>query len=1003
MSLATWSIRNPVPTVLLFVLLTVMGWQALIGLPIQRMPDLELPGVIVSASLPNTPAQTMETEVTRKLEDGLAGLNGLEHIRSTTVDGSATLTLDFAMETDRQEAVNDVRDALGRINSLLPAGMDEPRVSRITTAGGAVLTYAVRSELMDETELSWFVDDTVSKALSGVPGVSKITRQGGQEREIRIELDPEALAGLGLTVAEVSSAIGQAQSLSAGGRATLAGQSQSIRLGGQSESAEVLADRLLSLRGRSIRLGDIATLTDTHTERSQGARLDGQPVVSFQVFRSVGESDVAVADKARERVAQLQTAWPRVIFTEADNSTQRILQQHEASLSALWEGAVLAVVVVFLFLRNIRATLIASLALPLSLLPAFWAMQLMDYSLNGLTLLALTLVVGMLVDDAIVEIENIARHANLGKSPRQAAEDAVQEIGLAVLATTLTLVAVFLPTAFMGGVPGLFFQQFGWTAAVAVLSSLLVARLLTPLMAAKFMRGHTEPAEGPVLSWYLRWLDRCIAHPARTLSGTVLFLAASAWLAATLPMSFIPPADSGKVRVSLTLAPGSEYEDTLAVVQKAEALLAKTPGVASLYATIGAGSSGNFRAAESAGEVRSATLSLSLADGVDSRTLTRAVALKLKELPGVRVGLGGGGSGEMYSFSLAASDPSLLYDTALSLERELRSLPGIGSVTSSAALAQPELRVIPRQAQAANAGVAPADLARTLRLATTGDFQAALPSVNLPDRQIPLRTTLPEAYRRDSTLLAEVPVPGINGPLPLRQVADLVRGDSQASIERTDRQRTVTFNVELAGRPMGDVAAEAAQLPTLQTLPQGVEILASGDAERMRELLSGFGFAMLMGLFCIYAILAVLFHAYLQPVTILFAVPLSFGGAFAALHLGGFAFSMPALIGILTLMGIATKNSILLVDYAIEALRSGSPVRVAVTEACQKRARPIVMTTVAMGAGMLPLMLGLGGDASFRAPMAAAVVGGLVTSTLLSLFVVPVGFSLMHKLSSPRP
>jgi len=683
-------------------------------------------------------------------------------------------------------------------------------------------------------------------------------------------------------------------------------------------------------------------------------------------------------------------------------------EEYHASLKMLGEGALLAVLVVWLFLRDTRATFISAVALPMSILPALIGMYFLGFTINVVTLLALSLVVGILVDDAIVEVENIVRHLRMGKSPYQAAMEAADEIGLAVIATTFTLIAVFLPTAFMSGIVGKFFKQFGWTASLAVFASLVVARMLTPMMAAYMLRPIVTAEKEPRwLAIYGRWASWCVRHRLVTMLGAGLFFIGSVALIPLLPTGFIPPDDNSQTQVYLELPPGSTLAQTEQVAEQARQLLTRNVHVQSVYTTIGAGSAGGDPFAQGGTEVRKATLTIQLSargERPRKQVIEQEMRHDMATLPGVRSKVGLGGSGEKYILMLQGDEPQALLSAARAVERDLRELPGLGSITSTASLVRPEIAVRPDFSRAADLGVTSAAMADTLRVATQGDYDAQLPKLNLPQRQIPIVVKLESAALKDLDLLSRLAVPGAKGPVPLGQVASLSYSGGPAVINRYDRARNVNMEIELSGQPLGDIAAKAKELPSVKNLPPGVRVVEVGDAEIMGELFVGFGLAMLTGLLCIYIVLVLLFHHVLHPITILAALPLSLGGAFVALLLTQKGFSMPSLIGLIMLMGIATKNSILLVEYAIMA-RRGRPAHGeqpavppmnrfdALMDACHKRARPIIMTTLAMGAGMLPVAIGWGSaDPSFRSPMAVSVIGGLITSTFLSLLVIPAVF-----------
>ena len=1003
MNVSAWCIRNPIPAVMFFVMLTLAGLLGFQQMKIQQFPDIDLPTINVTASLPGTAPAQMETEVARKIENAVASLQGVKNIYTKVQDGVAIVTVEFRLEKPTQEALDDVRSAVSRVRSDLPGELRDPVINKLELAGAPILTYTVASSRMDDVALSWFVDNEVTKAMLAVRGVGSVARVGGVTREVRVELDPARLLALNASAADISRQLRNVQQEASGGRADVGGIEQSVRTIATVQSAAELGRLEINLAdGRRIRLDQVASVTDTVAEQRSGALLNGQPVVGFEIVRSRGAGETEVADGVRASLDQLRAEQPDVTVTEAFNFVDPVVENYHGSMWLLLEGAALAVLVVWLFLRDWRATLVAATALPLSIIPTFAVMHyVFGFTLNVVTLLSMSLVVGILVDDAIVEIENIMRHLRMGKTPYQAAMEAADEIGLAVIATTFTLIAVFLPTAFMAGVPGKFFVQFGWTAAMAVFFSLVVARMLTPMMAAYILmppKGvHREPFW---MGRYLRWAGWCLKHRILTLLATAVFFVGSFMLVPYLPTGFLPPDDLSQTQVTVTLPPGSTYQQTFATAEQARSVVQQNPHVKLVYTAIGAGSTGadTFTPGGGVPDVTKATLTINMTPRGDRSGLSKQdIEAQLREalavLPGARVKVGFGASAEKYVLVLAGKDGATLNAHAAVVEKELRTIPGIGAVTSSSSLVRPELIVRPDPAKAADLGVSAAAIADTLRIATAGDYDQSLAKMNLSQRQIPIVVRLPAEARSDLALLARLPVPGRHGPVMLGNVATLSIDSGPASIDRYNRQRNVNFEIELNQQPLGDVKDAVLALPSLQSLPPGISQTEIGDAEAMGELFASFGLAMLTGVLCIYIVLVLLFKDFVQPITILGALVLSIPGAFLALFITQTALSMPSMIGLIMLMGIATKNSILLVDYVILARREGLARFEAIVDACHKRARPIVMTTIAMGAGMLPIALGIGTDPSFRAPMAIVVIGGLITSTFLSLLVIPVLFT----------
>ncbi|WP_395402084.1 efflux RND transporter permease subunit [Pseudoduganella sp. UC29_106] len=1008
MNFSALSIRNPVPAIMLFILLTLAGLLAYKANPVQDFPDIELPIVNVSASLPGAAPAQLETEVARKIEDSVASLQGVKNIYTKVLDGVANIMVEFVLEKNTSDAVNEVRDAVTRIKADLPAELREPVVSKVSTAGRVVLTFVVEARPdagHDNQDLSWFVDNTVTKRLLAVQGIGQVKRVGGVSREIRVELDDERMAALRVSALDISRQLRLVQKEAPGGRGDVSGAEQSVRTIATVQTAEDLAKMDIPLsNGRHVRLEQVATVTDTVAEPRSLALQDGKPVVGFEIFRTKGASETRVAADARAAIAELRQKNPNIQITQSIDNAVPVEENFKASMELLYEGAVLAVLVVWWFLRDWRATIIASAALPLSVLPAFLGMYWMGFTLNVVTLLSLALVVGVLVDDAIVEIENIERHLHMGKSPMQAAMEAADEIGMAVIATTFALVAVFLPTAFMGGIPGKFFKQFGWSAVLAVLASLVVARLLTPMMAAHFLRRtvKTHEPDSWLMQRYMTTMKWCLNHRGITAIASAAFFVGSILLAALLPTGFVPAGDRSQTQVSLELPPGSTLANTKVIAEQARQAIMQVPAVRHVFSSIGGGSSGDAFVLGAAPEARRAVMTITTKHrGERSESMGRidsAIREKLAPIPGARFTVGPPDSGVKLQLVLRSEDPLALTQYARAVERELRTLRGIGNVTSSASLVRPEIIVRPDFARAADLGVTANSIGETVRVATAGDYDFDLTKMNLPERQVPIRVKLPDAVRADLDALGRLTVPGRNGPVLLATVADISVQSGPAQIDRLNRARNVTLDVELGGRTLGDLTEEVYQLPAMKSLPASVTTTELGDTQEMQGLFVSFGIAMVIGVLCIYGVLVLLFHDFLQPITILAALPLSIGGAFVALLITRNALSMPSLIGLIMLMGIVTKNSILLVDYAILARATGMSRFDALVDACHKRSRPILMTTIAMGAGMLPLALGWGADPSFRSPMAIAVIGGLITSTLLSLLVVPAVFTYVDDL-----
>ena len=1009
LNVSAYSIRNPLVAILLFVLLTLGGIYGFMQMKVQQFPDIDLPAVVVTVTLPGAAPSQLENDIAKKIENKLTSIEGVKHIRTTLQTGAATMVTEFVLEKDIQEAVDDVRSAVGEVRGDLPAAANDPIITKVSTAGFPVVTYSVASDNMNVEDLSWFVDDTVTKRLSDIPGVSTVSRIGGLQREITVAADPIALSGLKYPIAQLSEQITGIQQDSSGGEAEVGKTTQTIRVLGAVERASDLNNLQVAVpTGGTQALGRMAQITDGAAAPSSIAKLDGQTVVAFNITRSRGASEVEVMELVDAELAKLSADVGNIDIEKVYDRATPIAEDYQASLRMLIEGGLLAVVVVFLFLRNIRATFVAAVALPLSVIPTFLGMYLFGFSLNIISLLALSLVIGVLVDDAIVEVENIIRHLRMGKTPYEAAMEAADEIGLAVVATTFTLIAVFLPTAFMGGIVGQFFRQFGWTAALSIFASLMVARLITPMMAAYILRPEKKHVEkqSALMDWYLKVVSWTLHHRWITMGATLILFVASLALVKLLPTSFIPDNDIDQTRVEIELTPDVALEDTERVAAMASERILAMPEVSHIFTSVGEAQAA--MEASSGGKAENiAGLDIVLApraERASKQEIERQISSMLSEVPGARFTVGLSSGGETgYNFSLTSTDPQLLEQTAQQIMTEIRALPSAGAVTSDRSLPRQELTVTPDRLAMADKGVTTQDIATTLRVATVGDYEQRLSKFNLDTRQIPIVVRLPDVAKQNVSQLEGLYVPSALPPgqgVRVGEVASLNFGTGPAQISRLDRERAISITVQPANGELGDLVQAVKAIPSMQQLPASITIIDQGQAENMAELFSGFVIAMSVGVVCILGVLILLFGRILQPFTILMALPLSIGGAFVGLVITNSSLSMPSMIGFIMLMGIATKNSILLVDYALIAQRRGLARFDAIIDSCRKRARPIIMTTIAMGAGMLPLVFGWGdADPTFRRPMAAAVLGGLATSTLLSLVVIPVVYTLMDDLS----
>ncbi|PMB35004.1 ABC transporter permease [Fischerella thermalis BR2B] len=1015
-NISAWSIKKPVPTIVLFLILTLVGWFSFNSLGIDINPNIDLPTVRVTVTQPGAGPAELEFQVTKKIEDAIASLGNIDELRSTVTDGNSTTTITFVLGTNTDRATNDVRNAVSQIRQNLPQDINDPIVERVDFSGGPIMSYAVKSDQRSVEELSYLVDQTISRALLAVRGVAQVKRVGGVDREVRVNLDPDRLQSLGITATQVNDQIRALNINLPGGRAEVGGSEQSIRTLGSAKSVDVLKTyEILLPNGGSVPLSSLGTVEDSYAEVRQTARLDNKPVVAFQVLRSTGSVMVTVEEGVKAAIKELEKTLPsdvklELIFTRADF----VRQSYKNTIEELIQASVLAVIVILLFLRDWRATLITAVALPLSMIPTFAVQYALGYTLNSMTLLALALAVGNLVDDAVVEIENMERHMAMGKSSWQAAFDSSDEVGLAVIASAATIIAVFLPVAFMGGIPGQFFQPFGVTVAVSTIFSTLVARMVTPMMGAYLLKdkqgkqlhggevGRLGTRENLILSSphhpvpissrrrfqpYKSLLQWSLRHKLTTLGIALAFFIGSVMLVPFIPKGLVDGGDIGISTVNVELPPGSTLADTNKVVTQLTNIINKNPLVESVFASE---------------QVNSATLSVKLKSKEAGRKISQLefeqqIRPQFQQVPGAKISFesaGAVGGRKDLTILLQSENPEALTQAADAVEKQMRTIPGLVEVSSSASLVKPEIVIVPDPQRAADLGVTVQAIARTASLGTIGDNDANLAKFNLSDRQIPIRVQIDPKAREDINTIKNLQVPTQNGSLvPLVSVADISFGSGPATINRYDRSRQVSLEANLQGISLGDALQAVTALPALKNLPPGVKLQNSGDAKIMAEIFGRFGGALALALMFIYAILVLLYNNFLHPVTIMAALPFCLGGTLIGLLVAQKALGLYALIGIVLLLGIVTKNSILLVDYTIINLQEGKTQRQALIEAGVSRLRPIMMTSLATIAGTLPLALGVGAGAEYRQPMGIAILGGFTTSTLLTLLVVPVLFS----------
>ncbi len=1115
---SAWAIRNPVPPILLFVVLTLLGIMSFRSMSVEKFPNIDFPLIAVSVSQSGATPAELEAQITKTVEDSVAGVSGVKHIASNVSDGNSQTLVEFRLEVPTTKALEDVKDAVAKIRSSLPGGVDEPIIQSIDVVGQSIQTYAVSAPGMTLEQLSWYVDDVVKRQLQGLPGIGRVERYGGVDREIRIDLDPIKLQSYGVTATEVNQQLAATNADSGAGRGEVGGIEQTIRtLGGAKTISDLKATTITLSGGRDVKVSDLADVRDTSAEQRSFARYNGDGVVAFSIFRAKGASSTEVGDLVGKKIEELTSAGKGdVTYSLVDDTVYFIYGNYKAAMETLLEGAILAVIVVLIFLRDWRATLISAIALPLSAIPAFWVMQYLGFSLNLVSFLGLNLATGILVDDAIVEIENISRHMRMGKSAYRASLEAADEIGLAVIAISLTIVAVFVPVSFMGGIVGQYFKQFGMTVAVAVLFSLLVARLITPMMAAYLMR-HThyeEPKSGMLIRFYARllrvfnwgptslykenngpsharpWTIAGYALAAAALFGLASlfakllgglpsslslplglvaaafaatfallalgllaiehkngtrkwtrtrkgreaalaagyrlrtaprfmsyatmplgFLLVAASMQLSLPTGFIPKGDESRFVLAIELPPGSKLEETGKTTEQIAQIVRQHEEVSKVIVIGGTSPTGTLDTRLASIYVnlkyRDVDLVSNMWNPIASRLglpqrqwdgrvkpqwqVEEEIFPKLGSMPDIRwFKVQENGQREV-AFNLLSNDASALNDAAARLQTALREDGRLIAPVAEGALLRPEIKITPKTDEAAKLGINAQQISQTLRVATIGDFAPLLAKFSVDGRQIPIRVQIPEKARASFSELSNLRIITDQGAsVPLTSVADIRLSEGPSTIQRYDRERQATLGADLpSGIELGDAIKIIQDTAEKLNLPASVKVQKSADAEIQEEVNVEFIKAASIGVVLMLAVLVLLLGNVFMPFAIILSLPLSIGGVVLALWVTNNAFSMPVTIGMLMLIGIVAKNAIMLIDFAVERRKGGMERIEAIIDAGRKRARPIVMTTIAMAAGMLPSAFGIGEGGAFRAPMAIAVIGGLIVSTFLSLIFVP--------------
>jgi hydrophobic/amphiphilic exporter-1 (mainly G- bacteria), HAE1 family len=1010
-NLSDVSIRRPVFATMMIVALFVFGLLAYPRIGVDLFPEAEFPIVTVVVVYPGGDPETMESKVADPIEEELRSLAGIDMLTSRSVEGLTQVIIQFELEVQVDQALQEVRDKVAALENELPAGIEPPLVQKFDIGAAPIMGLAV-SGAIPAGELADIADD-VKERIERVTGVGGVDLVGNQEREIQILVDPAKLTTFGLTVDDVAGAL-QAQSLDLpAGFAKSGGREFSVKTKGEVRTPTEIGDVLLpGAPGTTVRIRDVAQVLDTIEEARSATMLDAESAVGLIVRKQSGANTVGVAQSVRAVVAELEPELAKKnVAISVPNDTAVFIEHsiHDVQFDLVF-GAGLTVLIIFLFLSDMRATFISALALPTSVVGTFAVMDLMGFTFNNLTMLALSLSIGILVDDAIVVIENIHRHLEQGQDRRTAAAEATKEITLAVLATTLSIVAVFVPVAIMKGLIGRFFFQFGITVAVAVLLSMFVSFSLTPLLSSRILRSahgkrglwtrFMDWSMGGLANGYGHLLRSSLRHPVVVIIVAIGAFVGAVALLARVPVEFAPADDRGQFAIVVEAPVGTSVDVTREVVAAiADDVRENLPGVVTTFATVGDANGsevhrGRVEVALTPSKQREYSQEQLMA-WTRERFADQPVEVTVEIIAAV----GAGQSQAPIQFVLMGEDIATLTAAAESLAAELKELPGYVDVDTTARAGKPELAVQIDRDRAADLGVPVATIARAIRALVAGDPVGELRE---PGGTADVVLRMPDEQRDRIEALPNIQVRSSSGMLvDLASIVTVQRGEGPSEIARLDSRRQITVLANLEGVALGDAMTKVSEVAAKHVPPE-IDTRFIGMVEIMTESFGYMVLALALAVVLVYMILAAQFDSFLQPIAIMLSLPLSFVGAFGALFLSGMTMNIFSMIGLIMLMGLVTKNAILLVDFTNAARAKGMEIVDALVEGGRVRLRPILMTTAAMIFGMLPVAMAISEGGEARAPMGVAVIGGLLTSTLLTLIVVPVVYLLFERLSSAR-
>ncbi|HWR57229.1 MAG TPA: efflux RND transporter permease subunit [Negativicutes bacterium] len=1013
MKLTDISLKRPVFATVTILALVALGLFSYLALNVDEYPNVEIPIVAVTVAYPGASPEQVETKITQQVEEAVSVIPGVDHITSTVGEGISTTVIQFTLETSPADAAQDVRDKVGRIQGSLPQEVKAPTISRYDPTDTPVVSLALTGPV-SQRELTVIGDNTVAKRLEAISGVAAVNLQGGAEREIQINMDSDKIAAYGLTISEIANNLRSENLDSPGGKVTDGQRETSLRTVGRITSPEQFLNLPVGRRdGVQLYVRNIATVDDTTKKIDTITKLNDQPAVALDIMKQSGSNTVQVADNIKQEVEKIkQELPPGVSLTVVRDNSLNIKDSIHDVLFNLVLGAVLAVAIVFLFLGNWRSTIIAALAIPTSIITSFLAMKILNFTLNTMSLLGLSLAVGLLIDDAIVVIENIVRHLEMGKDKETAASEGTGEIGLAVTATTLTLVAVFLPVGMMTGIVGQFFKQFGITVAVSVLVSLFVAFTLTPLLSAKYLSAAHKDQQGALGRAWAKWngkfdqwtvsygkfLDYALNNRRRVLLVAAGLFVASLALVPLLGTTFVPDADYGELTVAADVDPGMSPGAVGEIADNLSQIIRAVPEVSLTYSVANANNINIYTKLKPKSQRT-----------VSDNQIIADLRTKLETIPGLQVSVtkrAGLSGGKPVSLVIQGTSLSQLAEISEQVAKIVADIPGAVDISSSYMAGNPDVQIRVNRDKASDLGVSTAGVADTLQTMFNG---TVVTQYKDGEDSYDVRLELTPGDRRDVTDINNIYLPGAGRDakgqpvlIPLSQVTDVIYATTPMQIKRYDRQEQVTISANLRDITLGDFNETLNNRLAELKLPEGYKIVATGQTQQMDDAFKGIFLALAAAVLFIFFVLAAQFESYIDPLAIMLALPLAVIGAILGLLVARSMLSMMSLIGIIMLMGLVTKNAILLIDFAKQRRAQGVERNKALVEGAVIRMRPIMMTTAAMICGMLPLALGIGPGAETRAPMAHAIIGGLITSTLLTLVVVPVVYTLLDDLKNRK-